>query len=244
MIGGTKSLLSILETQKFFDMNIINKFLPESQYLPDVRKGSELKQVVLHHTCGSTAESALSWWKTTPERVGTNYIIDSNGTVIVAIPINRYAFHIAIGSFANKRVVKQQYRSINHERFIARQSIGIELVSLGELTAKGDILYDCYNSQYCNISDTDKYVKYENGFRGNRYYTRYTDEQLQALKEVLQDFKDYKLPIEFTYKPEMWDLCENAIKGESGIWAHVSYRIDKSDCHPQPELVELLKSLK
>jgi len=29
-----------------------------------------------------------------------------------------------------------------------------------------------------------------------------------------------------------------------GIWTHVSYVPDKSDCQPQPELVNLLKTLK
>lgn len=218
--------------------------MPESQYLPDVRNGSDLKQVVLHHTCGSSAESAIKWWSSNPERVGTNYVIDTDGTVFVAIPINRFAYHIAIGSRANANSVHRQYRTAEHEKFIAKHSIGIELVSFGELTQDGNILYNCYGNPFCSIEETEKYVFYKQPFRGNYFYARYSDAQLQALKEVLNDFQEYKLPIEFTYKPEMWDLSENAIKGESGIWAHVSYRIDKSDCHPQPELVELLKSLK
>jgi hypothetical protein len=41
----------------------------------------------------------------------------------------------------------------------------------------------------------------------------------------------------------MWDLNDDALNGKNGIFTHVSYRADKSDMHPQPELVEMLKGL-
>jgi len=45
------------------------------------------------------------------------------------------------------------------------------------------------------------------------------------------------------YNGNMWDVNEDALNGEPGVWTHVSYRSDKSDCHPQPELIDVLKSL-
>ena len=50
----------------------------------------------------------------------------------------------------------------------------------------------------------------------------------------------YNIPLE--YNQDMWDVSINALKGAPGIWTHVSYRSDKSDCHPQPELIEMLQS--
>jgi hypothetical protein len=41
----------------------------------------------------------------------------------------------------------------------------------------------------------------------------------------------------------MWGLSNTAIRGNKGIFTHVSYRKDKSDCHPQKELVDVLKSI-
>jgi len=38
-------------------------------------------------------------------------------------------------------------------------------------------------------------------------------------------------------------ISENAMKGKKGIWTHTSYRADKSDCHPQLELIKMLQSL-
>jgi len=39
----------------------------------------------------------------------------------------------------------------------------------------------------------------------------------------------------------MWNLNNSALEGTPGIWTHVSFRPDKSDCHPQLSLIKLLK---
>jgi len=41
----------------------------------------------------------------------------------------------------------------------------------------------------------------------------------------------------------VWKPIQAALDGKAGIWTHVSYRYDKSDCHPQPELINMLKTL-
>ena len=41
----------------------------------------------------------------------------------------------------------------------------------------------------------------------------------------------------------MWDISENALSGQPGIFTHTSVRSDKTDCHPQPELVRMLIEL-
>ena len=45
------------------------------------------------------------------------------------------------------------------------------------------------------------------------------------------------------YNPDMWELSKRALTGTPGIFAHCSYRTDKSDIHPQPEMLTMLKSL-
>ena len=39
------------------------------------------------------------------------------------------------------------------------------------------------------------------------------------------------------------NISKNAMNGVPGVWTHTSYRNDKSDCHPQKELIEMLKRL-
>ena len=41
----------------------------------------------------------------------------------------------------------------------------------------------------------------------------------------------------------MWEVSAEALKGKQGVWSHTSFRFDKSDIHPQPEIIEMLKSL-
>ena len=52
----------------------------------------------------------------------------------------------------------------------------------------------------------------------------------------------YNIPLD--YNENMWNVSHDALAGKSGIWTHVSYRQDKSDCHPQEELINALKKLK
>ena len=88
----------------------------------------------------------------------------------------------------------------------------------------------------------EEVTTYDYPFRGIRYYQKYTDKQLESLKFLLQYLcETYKIPK--TYIPEMWEISKSALRGDKGIFTHVSYRKDKSDCHPQKELVEFLKSI-
>ncbi|WP_157969171.1 hypothetical protein [Chryseobacterium piscium] len=51
----------------------------------------------------------------------------------------------------------------------------------------------------------------------------------------------HKIPL--TYQEEMWVVNRKALAGTHGVWLHTSVSRDKSDCHPQPELIAMLKSL-
>ena len=85
-------------------------------------------------------------------------------------------------------------------------------------------------------------VHYANKFRGYQYYERYTPFQLDSVAMLCQYYKEYHgIPI--NYSDSIWDVNANALKGVPGTYTHASYRPDKSDCHPQPELIAMLKSL-
>jgi len=89
----------------------------------------------------------------------------------------------------------------------------------------------------------DSIVEYPNGYKGYFAFEKYTDEQIESLRKLLLYWGDiYNIPLD--YNDDMWSINVKALSGQSGIWTHVSYRVDKSDCHPQPELIQMLKSLK
>ena len=48
----------------------------------------------------------------------------------------------------------------------------------------------------------------------------------------------YSIPSDFKLKS--FDVNKDALNGVPGIYSHTSYRPDKSDVHPQPELIAAL----
>jgi hypothetical protein len=71
----------------------------------------------------------------------------------------------------------------------------------------------------------------------------YTSKQLSSLAALLS-----KLCLDHGISPKykgdsFWIANKLALSGTPGIWGHVSFRIDKSDPHPQTGLVNLLKKI-
>jgi N-acetyl-anhydromuramyl-L-alanine amidase AmpD len=217
-------------------MDLIQNTLSANQYMNDIRMMSEIKQIVLHHTCGSSADSAVSWWQQTTERVGTNFIIDKDGTVVQCFDLKYWAYHLYVASKNNS--IPPQYKTFAQDRRLARASVGIELVSAGELTFKNGQ----FISSYDKVIPKESVVTYEKPFRDFRFYEAYTKAQLESLSQLLQHLSVLLPHIPTKYNDEMWQTNIEAVKGSSGIWSHVSYRSDKSDCHPQKELIAVLKA--
>ena len=58
----------------------------------------------------------------------------------------------------------------------------------------------------------------------------------QAAIDIMTKFKTEGFQVFF-------GLNSAALTGKPGLWTHVNFRGDKSDCHPQPQLIEMLISL-
>jgi len=97
-----------------------------------------------------------------------------------------------------------------------------------------------FTSSTETIVPTNEVIELVQPFRGSKYYQKYTDKQLKTLQILLNYLcETYNIPN--TYISDMWDYSRSAINGSPGIFNHVSFRKDKSDCFPQEELVEVLK---
>ncbi|GEN77669.1 N-acetylmuramoyl-L-alanine amidase [Chryseobacterium hagamense] len=213
-------------------MNIISHSFPENQYYREV---TAKKGIVLHHTVsGDSVEGDINWWKSTAERVATPIIIARDGGIHQLFSSKYWAHHLGI-----KKAHFAQFGlpEMNTQR--NKEFIGIELDSWGGLTFK-DSKYYSFSGQEVAAKNV---VKYEKEFRGYRFYEKYTDAQIASLKELLVYWgKQYGISLK--YKGNiMFEFNKRALGGESGIWAHVSFRPDKSDVHPQPELIRMLESL-
>lgn len=212
-------------------MNIIKKHLTNGQYLTqDYEKFSQF----LHHTLSTNAMSAWRWWNTTPDRVGTPYIIDRDGTIIECFDPSKWAFHLGIRGDDN---------------FHEKHSVNIELVSAGQLYKVKDQyrFYPLYpNTRRYTVIPSDQVYKFKEPWKGHQYWHKYTEAQLQSLKWLLGknmlEFPSLNMDNDLD---KIFDYNPNIVKDHlHGLFTHGSVREDKLDVFPYPPLIKALKEVK
>jgi len=121
---------------------MIKAFIKSNQYVGKrnwLFPTNNIRQIVLHHTQGSTADGAIEWWGLTPDKVGTNFIIDKDGTVINTIPVECWAYTLGMSSASNN--IPSVYKTTKYARNIEQMGISIEMVCEGELVNMGSDKY-------------------------------------------------------------------------------------------------------
>lgn len=191
-------------------------------------------QIVLHHTVsGGDARGDISWWLQTADRVATCLIINRDGTPFQCYSSRYWAHHLGI-----KKKVFIQYGVANGQNLkLNQQSIGIEIDSWGGLVQRSgkwhNAVWNKANRRYeAGTNEVSEVTEYPNGFRGFYAFEKYTDAQIQSVKELLIYWKNVYPDIPYTYNGDIWDITPRALEGAPGIFAHVSYRPDKSDSPP------------
>lgn len=232
--GETTSSEVVINTiEELKDVNVIE--LPEDKYY---KEKTSKKQIVLHHTAsGPGIKGDINYYLRNNDKSGTHYIIERNGKITQIIDSDYWCHHLKIrnGIFRNLGL-----SNLNND--LNKSSISIDLDSWGELEKIND-------NRYRNIIQTpitvlkENVSYYEKGFRGKNYYQKYSTEQLESLKKLLVYLSE-KHNISLEYKESMFEINKNALLGENGVWTHVSYRDDVNNCHPDSDLIDLLKSLK
>ena len=190
--------------------------LPNNHYVPETVQKTG---IVLHHTLSRNVSSVFNHWLSIG-RIGTAYVIHSDGTIYEFFPDNCWAWHLGPPN-----------GTLNEMR-----TIGIELVSEGAVIPHAD---GTYRSEL-NIKVLPEHVV-DLGYtwRGFRYFDIYDDEQIRSLiqltyylcdkysisRKVLGDLK--------TFMPEQREF--------KGIYTHAQVRSDKKDVHPEFPVQRLAK---
>lgn len=218
-----------------------NYFLPEDEY---VKSPTKKEYLFLHHTAGwNNPYRVVDMWATdTAGRIGTQYIIgginpktgdDSyDGVILKCFEDDYYAWHLG-----------------NVDRYMHKHSIGIELCNFGWLIKKNGNFYTYANT----IVDPDQVVDLGFTFRGYRYWQRYSDKQIQMLRDLIMYITDkHGISTHSGLQQRLQHMAPNtaleyydeAFHGEvKGILSHTSVRKDKFDIFPQENLVDMLLSL-
>jgi N-acetyl-anhydromuramyl-L-alanine amidase AmpD len=221
-------------------MDIKQYQLPTSAYNQEEHPKT---QIFIHHTAGnSNPYSAIDWWKSQNNKIATAFVIAgkpttnkskyADGDIIQAFPSKCWAYHLGLQS-ATYNKFSVPYISLD------KISIGIELNNWGGLTkdAKGN-----YVTYVRTIVPEQEVIKLDKPYRGFEFYHKYTDAQLSSLKELLTAMCN-KYGIPKTFNANMFEVNKDALSGKPGIWTHTSVRYDKTDCSPQHNLIEMLKTI-
>jgi N-acetyl-anhydromuramyl-L-alanine amidase AmpD len=186
-------------------------------------------QVCLHHTAsGPGTVGDITWWKRDGAPVSTPLVVDRNGTAVQIYSTQRWAYHLGL-------------KNVPKFREVEAATIGLEIDSWGSLKLK-DGKYISWTG--AEVPEEEVCIL-KQAHRGCLYFHKYTTAQIETVKLLLQHW-NLTYGILLDYKDQqLWGLSENAMNARvPGIYSHNSFRADKNDIHPQPEMVEMLKNLK
>ena len=225
---------------------IERQYLDKDEYVRDYGKIEPLG-FFIHHTAGwdNPYATIRSWNNDKRGRVATQYVIGGNnvkgkeakhdGVVVECFPNNYLGWHLGkVGNFK-----------------ISKLSGGVELCNFGYVTKKGDKYYTYVKTEVKPEFVCDLGYK----FRGHQYWHAYSDKQIESLRLLILHLKDIypkmdlvnglpKLLKEGVHPKDAFEFNSDAYNAKQfGLWTHTNVRKDKFDCFPQPELVEMLKSL-
>lgn len=219
---------------KTLDLNeIIDVDFPDDQYF---KTQTPKNQIVLHHTVsGMGVDGDISWWRQTADRIGTAVIVGWDGKIYQCFSSIYWSYHLGLKTSNNT--------------LLNKSSIGIEIDSWGGLMQSNGKWYPAkWNEDLRSFvpntkaSSIDRVTLYPKGYKGFYAYESYTNEQIEAVYKLLKYWgKKYNIPL--YYNEDMFNVSNRALNGTPGVWSHTSFRADKSDIHPQKEIIDMLKSL-
>jgi len=201
--------------------------------------------VFLHHTAGGHDPYATirSWNNDDRGRIATQFVVGNrsvkgdtthDGEIVECFPDEGWAYHLGK----------------NNSSLLHPHSIGIEICNYGWVDRRGGKFYTYVNS----ILPDDQVIDLGFEFRGFRYFHKYSEAQIGAVHQLLREIRrrhdqvnldvglvewiETQSPAEaFDFKP---DACNGKVRG---LLTHANTRKDKTDCSPQPLLIDMLRHL-
>lgn len=229
-------------------MKIVDKILTDGEYYKEIFTKDT---IFIHHTAGShRPDWSIDGWAHDRSKSGgqlavaTAYVIggistrdknaDFDGLIYRAFDDKYWAHHLGTNQANNK--------------FLNQKSIGIEICNYGPLIKTTDGTFLNYVK---SAVPADMAAELPTPYRGFKYYQKYTDKQLIALKELMQDIAHRNPHIDLKTGLRLFigggasafEINQGAEKGVPGIWSHSNVLTTKFDVWPQPQLIDLIKSL-
>lgn len=212
----------------------------------------EKNKIVIHHTAGSHRPDWVitgSWEQDKTAsgeklKVATAYVI---GGLSTTSPFDASWDGVIVNAFDDRKWAHHLGCTTPNNKTLNQQSIGIEICNYGPCKLGKDGNF--YNYVSKQIPKEMVYAL-PAPFRGYTHHHRYTDKQIESIRLLILDIVkrhpkiDLKSGLkQFLDTSSVFELNQGALKGIGGLWTHSNYRSDKFDCHPQPELLQMIKNL-
>lgn len=218
-------------------LEVIEYFMPKDEYLKGPIK---TEWVFLHHTAGwnNPFNTIKNWDSDKIGRIATEFVLGGpsvkgnddkfDGVLAQAFPAGNWGYHL--GKNGSEKMHKN--------------SVGIEVCNFG---------YVVDGKTYSGTKvDESQIVKLEKPFRGHTLWHRYSDKQIEVLRDWIlwiadRDNVDVRKGLPSLIKTkgaDAFEWNEDAYYGKiKGLWTHTNIRKDKVDMFPQQELMDMLVSL-
>lgn len=218
-------------------LEVIEYFMPKDEYLAGPIKP---EWVFLHHTAGwhNPYNVIKSWDADKIGKIATEFVLGGpsvkgnedkyDGELVQCFPHGAWGYHLGK----------------NGSQTMHKNSVGIEVCNFG---------YVVDGKTYAGVQVVDsQIVKLAKPFRGHSTWHRYSDKQIQVLKDWIlwiaeRDGVDVRAGLPALVKKngaDAFEFNEDAYYGKvKGLWTHTNTRKDKVDMFPQQELMDMLVSL-
>ncbi len=205
--------------------------------------------IYVHHTAGShRPDWVINGWDNDDAIVGTTKTARIVGTPFVIGGIstsnNDSSFDGLVYRACNEKGwIHHLGTKFANNVTLNKNSIGIEICNYGPLTLGKDGNYYNYVSKPV---PKDQVVKLDKPFKGFIYYHKYTDKQIESLKQLILYLKQIFLTLSLKTPlttVEGFELNNNAKNNVPGIYSHTNVRADKYDISPQPNIIKLFQQL-
>ena len=193
---------------------IKSKLLKSNQYY-NVK--TTKKKIFLHDTAGASASSSINWWNEKPDHIAAPYLIERDGTIIEAFDPSYWAYALGVPGGTD----------------MEKESIHIELCNYGGLSEMGGKYYIFGNK--LNEIPIEKVQLYKVSHRGFKAFEKYTAAQIKSTI-LLIDYLCKTFKIKISDVENFWYFGAKS----KGLHSHTTVRKDKSDIHPQPELIKAI----
>lgn len=229
------------ETYNAFDIE--EYLLPPNEYVSTDSPVTNRDYIFLHFTAGwDNPYKVIGDWRTdTRGRIATHFVVGGinianhsdtyDGKILRCIPWDRWAYHLG-----------------NVNAKMHKESFGIEICNFGQLTERNGKFFT-----YTGREISKEYVSdlgFE--FKGHRYWHKFTEKQLDSTRSLLIllsrngiDLKKGLVErIDKLGTQKAFEFSQDAMNGKiKGVLSHTNVSLRKTDVAPQPELIEMLKSL-